>query len=133
MLRDKAGNKLFRTVKVRVIFPDNIFPDKNFIQHAGPRQGFGPSGIDDILMQIADQLETLYPFWEFKVQEMLPDHRTARYLLTFAGYRSTTLTNKTKEDSTTPEPETTLIPEAEAAPEASAILQHTPSQATVQS
>jgi hypothetical protein len=88
MLRDAKGNKLFRSVKVRVIFPDAIFPDKTFIQHAGPRQGFGPGGIDDILMQIADQLETLYPFWEFKMQEMAPEHRTARYLLTFAGYRS---------------------------------------------
>lgn len=89
MLKDKAGNKLWRTVKVKVIFPDAIFPDKIFVQHAGPRQGFGPGGIDDILMQIADDLETKFPFWEFKMQEMTPEHRTARYLLTFAGYRST--------------------------------------------
>lgn len=104
MLRDKAGNKLFRTVKVKVIFPDAIFPDKTFVQHAGPRQGFGPGGIDDILMQVADQLETLYPFWEFKAQEMLPAHRTARWLLTFAGYRATSpATTQPIADSNTPE------------------------------
>jgi hypothetical protein len=89
MLRDKTGNRLFRTVKVRIIFPDAIFLPKTFVQHAGPHQGFGPNGIDEILMGIADQLETLYPFWDFKVSELAPEGRTARYVLTFAGYRAT--------------------------------------------
>src|ERR1700681_4808274 len=107
MLRDKEGNRLFRKVKVKVVFPDAIFPDRNFINHAGPRQGFGPDDIDDILMQIADQLDTLYPFWEFKVHEMLPEHRTARYLMTFAGYRPISpATIKPIADSNAPEPET---------------------------
>ena len=87
MFKDQAGNKLWRKVKIKVIFPEAIFPPKIFIQHAGPRQGFGPDGIDDLLMQIADHLETLYPFWEFKMQEMTPEGQTARYLMTFAGYR----------------------------------------------
>lgn len=91
MLRDKFGNKLFRAVKVKVIFPDRIFPDKIFVQHAGPRQGFGSDGIDEILMNIADQLDTLYPFWQFQMQEMTPEHRTARYLMTFVGYRNPNL------------------------------------------
>jgi hypothetical protein len=90
MLRDKDGNRLFRKVKVRVIFPDKIFPDKFFVQSASARQGYGPSGIDDILMQVADQLDTLYPFWQFHMQEMSPEHRTARFLMTFAGYRDPT-------------------------------------------
>jgi hypothetical protein len=87
MLRDKQGNKLFRTVKVKILFPDNIFPPKRYVRHAGPKQGFGPDGIDEILMNIADQLEQLYPFWEFKTQELSPEGRTARHLISFAGYR----------------------------------------------
>lgn len=88
MLRDKAGNKLWRKVKIKVIFPDNIFPPKTFIQHAGPRQGFGPDGIDETLMNVADQLDTLYPFWQFRMQEMSPEHRTAHFLMIFVGYRN---------------------------------------------
>jgi hypothetical protein len=88
MLRDKAGNKLWRKMKIKVIFPDNIFPPKIFIQHAGPRQGFGPDAVDEMLMKVADHLEVLYPFWEFKMQEMTPEHRTTMYLMTFAGYRA---------------------------------------------
>jgi len=88
VLRDKDGNRLFRKVTVRVIFPEAIFPPKTFIQHAAARQGFGPEGIDAMLMSIADQLETLYPFWDFRAQELAPEGRTARYVLTFAGYRA---------------------------------------------
>lgn len=90
MLRDKAGNRLFRTVKVKIIFPDEIFPPKTLTQHAGPKQGFGPDGIDDILMRIADQLETLHPYWEFKLTTLAPEGRTARYVLVFSGYRAAT-------------------------------------------
>jgi hypothetical protein len=110
MLRDKSGNKLFRTMKVKVIFPEEIFPDKTFVQHAGPKQGFGPEGVDAFLMSITDQLDTLYPYWEFRAQEMLPEHRTARYLITFAGPRAVIPTNQPQDnpiaDSTTPEGET---------------------------
>jgi hypothetical protein len=107
MLCDKDGNKLFRKVLVKVVFPDAIFPDKSFIQHAGPKQGFGPTGIDDILMNIADQLDTLYPFWEFKATEMTPIGRTARFVFTFTGYRATQpAQDKPITDSTTLEPGT---------------------------
>lgn len=88
MLRDAAGNRLFRRVEITIIFPENIFPPKRVVQRAGPHQGFGPNGIDDILMSMADQLETLYPFWEFQASELAPEHRTARWVLTFAGYRT---------------------------------------------
>lgn len=111
MLRDKSGNKLWRSVKVRVIFPENIFADKVIIEHAGPRQGFSQDNIDDMLMKIVDHLEVLHPYWEFRMQELLSEHRTARYLLTFASYRALTPTNQPKEipdeDSTTPKAETT--------------------------
>jgi hypothetical protein len=107
MLRDKDGNRLFRTVKVKVVYPDKIFPDKTLVQHAGPHQGFGPNGIDDILMKLADQLDTLYPFWDFKAVELTPEGRTARYVFTFAGYRAvkvSAIQDNPKEESTTLEP-----------------------------
>ena len=132
MLRDKVGNKMFRKVKIKVVFPDAIFPDRTYVQHAGPKQGFGPDGIDEMLMQVANQLEELYPFWEFKMQEMTPEHRTARYLMTFAGYHATPPpTINPIADSSTPEPETAVIHLAGAASEASAISQDLPSQEQV--
>lgn len=88
MLKDAAGNRLFRKVVVRIIFPDAIFPPRVIAQHAGPHQGFGPDGIDNILMSVADKLDELYPWWEFRVVELAPEGRTAKYVFTFAGYRS---------------------------------------------
>lgn len=88
MLRDLKGNRLFRKVEVRIVFPDEIFPVKKMTQHAGPHQGFGAEGIDDLLMRTVDQLDTLYPWWEFKMVELAPVGRTARYVFTFAGYRA---------------------------------------------
>jgi len=102
MPHDKEGNRLFRKVQVKVIFPDEIFPPKLFVQHAGPHQGFGPSGVDEMLEKIADQLDTLYPFWEFKMTELAPEGSTAKYVMTFAGYRSTKI--YPNEESTTLEP-----------------------------
>jgi len=88
MMMDQKGNKLFRKVIVRIIFPDEIFPSRVITQNAGPKMGFHAAGIDEILMKIADQLEELYPYWEFNAVELTPIGKTARYALTFAGYRA---------------------------------------------
>lgn len=108
MLRDAAGNRLFRKMIVKIIFPDAIFPEKTYVQHAGPHQGFGPEGIDDMLMKIADQLDTLYPWWDFAPIELKPIGRTTRWVFKFAKYRAVkpTVTVQPIADSTTPEPET---------------------------
>ena len=86
MLRDSKGNRLFRKVEITIYFPENMFPPKKMSQHANAHQGFGPDGIDDLLMQTADQLEQLYPWWEFKYIALTPVGRTARFVFTFAGY-----------------------------------------------
>ena len=88
MLRDKEGNRLFRKMTVKIIYPDNIFPEKTYVQHAGAHQGFGPEGIDHMLNEIADKLDTLYPWWDFKPLELSPVGRTTRWVFTFAGYRA---------------------------------------------
>lgn len=89
MRRDSHGNKLYRKLSVKVIFPDNIFPPKTVTSRAEARMGFHDEGINDMLMQVADQLDTLYPFWEFKSVELAPVGQMARYVFTFAGYRAT--------------------------------------------
>jgi hypothetical protein len=86
MLKDKAGNRLFRKMTVKVIYPDKIFPDKTYVQHAGARSGFGPEGTDAFLLAIEEELTRLFPFWEFAVTELAPQNRTARFVFTFAGY-----------------------------------------------
>lgn len=88
MLKDTSGNRLFKKVTVKVVFPDAIFPTKTFVQHAGPKQGFNPVGVVDILMQVATRLEELYPWWNFTSVELTPEGRTARFVFTFAGYNS---------------------------------------------
>jgi hypothetical protein len=92
MRKDKSGNVLFRRMTVKVIFPDAIFHDKLYSQHAGPKQGIGPDGVDAMLQHVADQLDTLYPWWEFKPVEMKPVGQTIRFCFTYAGPRSAALT-----------------------------------------
>ena len=114
MLKDKAGNRLFRKVTIKIVYPDNLFPEKTYSHHAGPHQGFGPDGVDDLLMQTATRLDELYPWWEFRLVELTSVGRTARFVFTYAGPRSapspTTVpqefTNINPQESTTLEPAT---------------------------
>jgi hypothetical protein len=91
MRRDKDMNRLYKRVWVKIVYPDAIFPPKVMTQRAGPKQGFGPDGIDDLLMQTADKLENLFPYWEFQMIELAPQGQTARFVFTFAGYRATVM------------------------------------------
>lgn len=90
MLKDTKGNRLYRTVKIRVVFPEKMFPDKIFQQHAGPHQGFGPDSIDAMLDQVADDLDVKFPWWDFTWLELASEGRTAKFLFKFAGYRAVT-------------------------------------------
>jgi len=111
MLKDKAGNRLFRKMTVKILFPDNIFPERTHVQHAGPKQGFGPEGVQAMLEQVADQLDTLYPWWDFTPIELKPEGRTTRWIFKFAGYRATLpASTQPIADSSTPEPETIEVP-----------------------
>jgi len=106
MLKDFAGNRLFRKMTVKVVFPDKIFPDRTYVQHAGPKQGFGPNGVQAMLDQIAEQLDTLYPWWDFTPVELKPVGRTTRFVIKFAGYRAVPpASTQPPIESTTPEPE----------------------------
>lgn len=102
MLKDKDGNRLFRKVTVKVLFPDNIFPEKTYYQHAGPHQGFGPDNVSDMLLSVADKLEELYPWWDFRPIELKPVGRTTRWVFTFAGYRPTPAVSTTPTEASTP-------------------------------
>jgi len=104
MLRDKTGSRLFKSVNIKIYFPDKIFPDKKLAQRAPPKKGFSSENIDDILMEVADRLETLYPWWEFKMMELAPTGRAANFIFTFAGYRAGSFPAAKPEDYT-PAPE----------------------------
>lgn len=88
MLRDSDGNRLFRKIEMKIIYPDNIMPPKTISQRAEAHKGFGPAGLDDVLMQVTDRLDSLYPWWDFRYVALSPVGRTARYVFTFAGYRA---------------------------------------------
>lgn len=118
MLTDKDGNKLYRQVEIRVIFPEHIFPDRKIMQKAkGSRQGYGPEGVLDILMAVADQLETLYPYWEFESTELASVAHTAKYVFNFVGYRSLKSGDNETESNTTEASEGTASSEVGIMPE----------------
>ena len=106
MLKDSQGNRLFRKMTVKIIFPDAIFPERTYVQHAGAKQGFGPDGVHQMLDDIATKLDELYPWWDFRPIELTPVGRTTRYVFRFAGYRAVPAPGQPIADSTTPEPET---------------------------
>ena len=87
MLKDKKGNRLFRRVDVKIVYPNEVFPVQKISKRAEPKKGFGSDGVDDILMQIADELETKFPWWEFELVELAPNGKTASYVFKFHSYR----------------------------------------------
>lgn len=108
MLKDKNGERLFRTVEMKIIFPDGIFPPRVIKSHAGPRMGINSDGIAEMQMKIADELDQLYPWWEFRMIELKPEGRTAKYNFVVAGYRA--IPNiPTNKDAVALEPETAAV------------------------
>lgn len=87
MLTDKDGNRLFRRLDVKIVFPEGLLPfrDKTFVHHAPPHKGYGPDNIQQILEAVATDLESLYPWWDFTAVELKPVGRTARWLIRYAG------------------------------------------------
>jgi hypothetical protein len=79
---------MFRKVDIKIIFPENIFPVKHVVQRAPAKKGYNGDNIDEILMSITDQLDGLYPWWEFKMSELTPSGRCARFVFTFTKYRA---------------------------------------------
>src|SRR5277367_1810064 len=86
MFRDKKGNRLFKLVEIEIHFPEKALPVKKMRQRAPAQQGFGPNGLDDLLMKVTDMLEEQFPWWEFKLVEMNPLGRTARYRFVGTGF-----------------------------------------------
>jgi hypothetical protein len=89
MLRDKVGNRLYRRVEIKVVFPkDTGLKPNTMRQKSGPHQGFNSDGIDEMLMNVADRLDELYPWWEFKMVSVTAPPRTAKFVFAVAGYRA---------------------------------------------
>jgi hypothetical protein len=88
MLTDAKGNKMYRRIQIRICFPDNVLPSKLLVQRAPAHKGFNSTGIDEMLNNVADQLETLYPWWDFTSVELTPEGKTARFVFKFASYRA---------------------------------------------
>ena len=89
MLRDAKGDRLYRRVEVRVVYPPDVFPAKKFVYKAeGSRRAYAPEGIDSILDHTADQLDTLYPWWDFEMVPLAPRGRVASYVFKVVGVRA---------------------------------------------
>lgn len=89
MLRDQKGNRLYRRVEIRIVFPkDTRLPANTMRQKAGPHQGFNSDGIDEMLMGVVDRLDELYPWWEFQMVPVVAPNRTAKFVFSVIGYRA---------------------------------------------
>lgn len=86
MLQDSKGHRLYRRVEIKVVFPKNTLPPKTVVQRAPAGKGINEEGINEILLAMADQLENLYPWWEFEYIEVTAPTRTARFVFSFKGY-----------------------------------------------
>jgi hypothetical protein len=91
MLRDAEGNRLYRRIEVKIAYPPDVFPKKTLIYRAqGARKAYGPEGIDGILMSVTDQLDQLYPWWEFEMVPLAPRGRVASYVFKVVGTKAIT-------------------------------------------
>jgi hypothetical protein len=86
MFRDRNGHRLFKRVEIEIHFPEKALPFKKIRQMAPAQQGFGPDGLDDLLMKVTDMLEEQFPWWEFKLVEMKPSGRVAKYHFMGVGF-----------------------------------------------
>lgn len=87
MPRDASGNRLFKCVDIKIFFPEDTMPVQKIFQRAPAGKGFSTDNIDDILMQVADQLDTRFPWWDFSYVELAPVGRTAGFCFNCVGYR----------------------------------------------
>lgn len=88
MLRSKNGERLVRRIEVKIFFPKDTVKNQHAVWKSGPKQGYGPDGIDDILMQVADRLDQLYPWWDFKMVPVASSGRVAQYNFSVVGFRA---------------------------------------------
>lgn len=64
-MRDKQGRKLYRHLTVKIELPGLPVKTRKFTPP--PHQGFHEDGIDNILESIADDLDRVYPFLDYKL------------------------------------------------------------------
>lgn len=114
MLQDSKGNRLYRRLEIKIVYPDSILDPETTVQKAPAGKGFSDENINSALMSIADRLDSLYPFWEFEPIELASHGRLAKFVFAFKGYRAaqTPSDNPTEQTSSAPASEVAAIPEA---------------------
>ena len=65
-MRNRAGDKIYKTVKVTATIGDKRkLPIKTF--RLPPDQYFTEEGVDKVLMEVTDWLDTYYPQYDFRM------------------------------------------------------------------
>jgi len=67
-MKNAKGEKLFKVIYVKAELPDRILPFKKFRAEAG--RLYTEEGIDQILMEVTDWLDTYYPAFEFRMVQI---------------------------------------------------------------
>lgn len=84
---DKNGEKLVRRIQINCLYPPDVLKPQKVFAKADKGKFFTDDGVHTVLMGCAEQLETMYPFWEFELRPLAPQGSTARYAFAFVGYR----------------------------------------------
>lgn len=58
--------RVFKRLTFRVLLPESIVKVKPLVVKAGPGKAFTEENRDNILMEIADQVEARFKLWDFK-------------------------------------------------------------------
>lgn len=113
MLQDSKGNRLYRRLEIKVVYPESILDPETHVQKAPAHKGFSDENIHDALMSVADRLDALYPFWEFEPIELSSHGRVARFVFSFKGYRAASPQDNPNDDaSKATAAEVVAVPEA---------------------
>jgi len=96
-IRDAKGNRLYKRVEIAVVYPEGVLKTERIVRKAPAGKGIGEDGVNELLMTVADQLETKFPWWEFEPIELASSGRVSKHVFSFKGY--STKSNLPKTDT----------------------------------
>ena len=87
-IHDAKGNRLYKRVEIDIVYPENVMKREHIVRKAPARKGISEDGVNEILMQIADTLETRFPWWTFEPIELKGPSRVSQHVFSFKGYKT---------------------------------------------
>jgi hypothetical protein len=103
-VRDKKGNRLFKQIRIKVVFPPKTFPTRIQCLRAPEGKCFNDSGLSEVLDKVADKLDSDFPMWEFRLVQLPSIGNTIAFNFIY-GQLNVEYVTKTQEAYNGPKPE----------------------------